>query len=81
MPQRSDLGERIVLHVVFHDAWRIQSEGEGPLPAEFGTKEEAVAEAKRIAKGTPLGQVVIHKEDHTIETEYTYGNDPRVIPG
>ena len=45
------------------------------------TKDEAIQEAKAMAKAAPLGQLIIHKQDHTIETEYTYGEDPRDIPG
>jgi hypothetical protein len=35
-----------------------------------------VQKARELAKKQPLGQVVVHKEDGTIQTEYTYGDDP-----
>ena len=41
----------------------------------------AVSHAKHLAKEHELGQVIVHKGDGTIETEFTYGEDPRNIPG
>jgi Uncharacterized protein conserved in bacteria (DUF2188) len=72
---------RLVLHVVFHDGWMIKEEGQTLMRGTFETKEEAVTKAKALAQAAPLGQVIIHKQDHTIETEHTYGDDPRDIPG
>jgi hypothetical protein len=74
--------QRLVLHVLFNDnGWLIKEEGKTIDQGPYPTKEEAIEEAKVRAKGARLGQVIVHKKDHTIETEYTYGNDPRDIPG
>lgn len=40
-------------------------------------KIDAIRQAKQLAKATPLGQVVIRKLDGKIETEHTYGVEPR----
>jgi hypothetical protein len=73
---------RLVLHVVFNNnAWMIKEEGQEIHRGPYPTKEEAVAAAKAQAKAALLGQVIIHKQDHSIETEYTYGEDRRDIPG
>ena len=32
--------------------------------------------AKEVAKNQPPSQVVVRKQDGTIQTEYTYGDDP-----
>ena len=44
--------------------------------SSYDTKAEAKARAKELAKKQVLGQVIIHKEDGTIQTEHTYGKDP-----
>jgi Uncharacterized protein conserved in bacteria (DUF2188) len=74
--------QRLVLHVLFHEnGWLIKEEGktidQGPYPA----KEDAVEQAKVRARSARLGQVLVHKKDHTIETEYTYGDGSRDILG
>jgi hypothetical protein len=53
--------------------------------SSWDTKSEAVNNAKSFAKeewrdGTP-SQVVVHKIDGKIQTEYTYGKDPRKTKG
>jgi hypothetical protein len=81
MPKSSPSRSRTVLHVVFHDAWRIKEENQELLPRLFASKEEAIEHARKLAKAAPLAQVIIHKQNHEIETEYTYGADPRDTPG
>ena len=44
-------------------------------------KDNAISEAKRKAKGQQPSQVVIHKRNGRIQTEYTYKNDPRRTKG
>lgn len=44
--------------------------------SSHATKADAVERAKELAKNQTLGQVVIHKQDGTIQTEHTYGKDP-----
>lgn len=48
----------------------------GVVQATKSTKQAAVDWAVATAKANQPSQVVIHKADGTIETEYTYGNDP-----
>ena len=35
----------------------------------------------QFGKESGLGQVIVHKQDGVIETEFTYGDDPRETPG
>jgi hypothetical protein len=72
---------RAVFHVVFADGWQIKEEGRATHEGPYQTKEDAISVAKGRARSTYLGQVIIHKQDNSIETEYTYGEDPRDIPG
>ena len=66
---------RKVIHVVFKKdsgKWQLRG-GDG----SFTTKTRAVAAGKKQAKAGGNGQLVIHKKTGGIQTEYTYGADPR----
>jgi hypothetical protein len=74
---------RTVVHVTPNKregGWDVKKE-RGGTTEHFETKVPAVKEAKEIAKDAPLGQVKIHKEDGTIQTEHSYGKDPESSPG
>lgn len=61
--------------------WQVKKTGGQRASAVVENKADAVKEASRLAQSQPLGQVVIHKQDGTIQTEYTYGKDPRKTRG
>lgn len=61
--------------------WKVQKTGGQRASAVVENKADAVQEASRLAQKAPLGQVVIHKGDGTIQKEYTYGKDPRKSKG
>jgi len=69
---------RMVYHVVSNPegGWLVKKEKNKNPSARADTKHEAVAKAKELAKKTKLGQVIVHKKDGKIQTEYTYGEDP-----
>ena len=56
--------------------WQVKAENAKRASNVEKTKTEAIEQAKELAKATPEGQVIIHKKDGTIQTEYTYRNDP-----
>ena len=56
--------------------WRVTGESASRASSSHDTKAEAIARAKELAKKQTLGQVIIHKQDGTIQTEHTYGKDP-----
>ena len=64
----------------FGEGWKVAAEGED-LEVVRDNKDDAVAEAKRLAQEGELGQVIVHKQDGTIQEEFTYGDDPRRTPG
>ncbi|MGN6518781.1 MAG: DUF2188 domain-containing protein [Dokdonella sp.] len=77
---------RYVMHLVHTNAdgrWHLEHEGEDV--GAFDTKAEAEEAGK--ARGNALwdsgktAQLVVHREDGSIETEYTYGKDPERHPG
>lgn len=70
---------RQVFHVVHSNAagvWQIKLQKNPQVLSTYRTKEEAVAAGRVIARAAGLGQLIVHKLDGTIETEYTYGQDP-----
>lgn len=74
---------RKVVHVVSdkEGGWNVKSEKTSRAAANFENKSDAIDKAKEIAKNAPLGQVKIHGLDSKIQTEYTYGKDPRKYKG
>ena len=73
------MAKRKVIHVVFEKnsgKWLLRG-GEG----KFSTKTRAIAAGKKQAKAGGLGQIIIHKKTGGIQTEYTYGADPRRSKG
>jgi hypothetical protein len=75
------MATRQTYHVTpFGSGWKVAAEGED-LDVVRDNKDDALAEAKRLAKEAQLGQVIVHGQDGTIQEEFTYGDDPRDIPG
>jgi len=74
---------RKVVHVTpdGDGGWNVKSAGAEKAAANFENKAEAIDRAKEIAKNASLGQVKIHGMDRKIQTEYTYGKDPRKYIG
>lgn len=58
------------------DRWAVKGRGAKRAVGVFADKEDAIRRAKDIAKRWLESQVVIRKQDGTIQTEYTYGHDP-----
>ena len=77
------MSKRVVYHVEPRDGgeWAAQRTGAQRAAIVTDNKTDAIAEARRLATQGPLGQVVIHGDDGKIQREYTYGKDPRNIPG
>lgn len=80
MPKQS---AREVYHVVpsSRGGWDVKREGGARASSHHETKQPAIDAARDKAKAAPLGQVRIHGQDGRIQTEWTYGNDPRTRPG
>ena len=73
------MAKRKVIHVVFkknEGNWQLRG-GDGT----FSTTTKAVAAGKKQAKAGGNGQLVIHTKVGGIQTEHTYGNDPRRTKG
>jgi hypothetical protein len=71
------VSNRKVFHVVPDgDKWKVKGENAERAIKIFDDKANAVDFGRDIAKNQPLGQLVIHKGDGTIQEERTYGKDP-----
>ena len=78
--------KRIAIHVLPNKKggikdWKITKVGNKQSIAVFENKKEAIKKARAIAKKQELGQLKIHRRDGQIQTEYTYGADPRKYKG
>jgi hypothetical protein len=58
----------------------IREGGKQPLRS-FKTKREAVAYGRTTARRSGHSQLVVKGRNHDIQTEWTYGRDPRRHPG
>ena len=80
--QLQSMATRVTYHVTpYVNGWQVKPEGSAEKEVLVDNKDNAVSHAKDLAKAQALGQVIVHKGDGTIETEFTYGDDPRNIPG
>jgi hypothetical protein len=76
------MSKRKKLHISPHkNGWKVQGEGKQRPLKTFGTKQKAVKFGQKEAKKPPLGQLIIHKRDGTIQEERTYGKDPHPPKG
>jgi len=79
------MAARKVYHIVPNPGqekdWKIKEENVDEPLGLFSNKEEAIEKAKEMAKANEPSQIIIHREDGQIQTEYTYGDDPRKYKG
>ena len=76
--------KRSVYHVVpdkVSGKWKLKKQGSDRALKAFDKKQDAINRGKEIAKKQPLGQLKVHKTDGTIQTEYSYGSDPKKSKG
>lgn len=72
------MADRKTYHVTPNSdgGWNVKSVGASRASSTHDNKADAVDRARELAKNQARGQVVIHKQDGTIQTEHTYGQDP-----
>lgn len=76
------MSTRAVFHVVPDaNSWKVRQASAGDYEVLVDDKDNAIAHAKELAKEHELAQVVVHNRDGQIAEEFTYGDDPRDIPG
>lgn len=81
--QLSTFSSRVVYRVLPNPkgGWDVKLTGSPESLGYYRTKDEAIANGRTLAKKHSKSQLVIHKRNGQIEKEYTYGDDPRDIPG
>lgn len=69
------MGERTTYYVRAHPAggWKVQAEGTSKATSVHKTKDEAVASGKRLARSRPPSQLLVYKQDGSVQEEQTYG--------
>lgn len=79
--------QRTVYHLVHRNTdsqWHLAVEN-GKEVSAWATKHEAEQEGERLGgahqQRGELAQLIVHRQDGSIEREYTYGKDPRRTPG
>lgn len=68
---------RKVYHVATQgDGWKVELEGATRAASKHPTKDEALGAARELAKANLPSGVVVHKMDGTIQTQYSYDDEP-----
>jgi Uncharacterized protein conserved in bacteria (DUF2188) len=61
--------------------WILIRKGQEQPVRSFRTKREAVKFGRDTARSRGYSQLVVKGRNHDIQTEWTYGKDPRRHPG
>ena len=76
------MAERVTYHVTpYVNGWQVKEQRDNGRELLVDNKDNAVQQAKDMAKAQELGQVIVHTRDGKIAEEFTYGEDPPNIPG
>ena len=69
------LGERKTYVVTTHadGGWKVQAEGASRATSVHKTKGGAVAKARELARSHKPSQLLVYKQNGTVQTEQTYG--------
>jgi hypothetical protein len=70
------LGRHIYRVRPIDEGWTVTKEGEDHPRAGLSGREEAIAEAVRLAESDEPAKVVIDNGDGTIAEEWLFGTDP-----
>ena len=69
------MGERKTYTVTTHTdgGWKVQAEGASRATSVHKSKSEAVSSARRLARNHQPSQLLVYKQDGTVQSEQTYG--------
>lgn len=70
-----------LVHTSAVDHWHLKLEGVDGCIGSFTTKDRALERGRELGQAGGDVQLIVHREDGSIETEHTYGHDPRRTPG
>ena len=77
---------RAVMHLVHNDAdgcWHLEQAGQdlGAYETRDAAETDGRTRRRELEANGLDAQLVVHRQDGSIETEWTYGHDPRRTPG
>ncbi len=73
---------RNVFHVTPNaNGWEVKRQGSDQTEVLVDNKDNALSHARELATAATPAQVIVHTRDGKFEKEYTYGDDPRDVPG
>lgn len=61
--------------------WGLKKQGAERNTKNFETKEEGLKFSRPFVREQKNSQLIIKKQNGVIQTEHTYGNDPKKYPG
>ena len=69
--------ERKIYHVTKDgDQWKVKSPSNQRASGRHEKKQQAIEQARDLAKSQDFSQVIVHGLDGRIQNEWTYGKDP-----
>lgn len=73
--QREDI-DTVVYHVTPHDdGWAVMREGNKNATSVHETKKEALSAARDVAKEHMPSQLIVHKQDRSVQDTYAYEDE------
>lgn len=70
--QQTAVEERILHVVPDEDGWAVMIEGEDDVVSTHDTKKEAVGTARDVAKDHAPSQLIVHKQDRSVQESFSY---------
>lgn len=73
--QQTAVEERILHVVPADDAWTVTIEGDADPEDTYDTKKEAVRAGREVAKTHAPSQLIVHKQDRSVQETYSYDEE------
>lgn len=70
-----------LVHTSDDGNWHLKLAGVDGYIGSFTTKQRALERGRELGNAGEDAQLIVHREDGSIETEHTYGNDPARTAG
>lgn len=70
-----------LVHTSDDGHWHLKLEDVEGYIGSFTTKERGLERGRELGACGDDAQLIVHREDGSIETEHTYGNDPPRFAG
>ena len=72
----------IIFNVIYRkDEWHVVRARTGETEGRFSSKADAIERGRELAMREEMSQLRVKKMDGSIQSELTFGKDPRLIEG